>query len=374
MLFLVAGLAAIVMFVRIGAERHAATSYLASALLFGGVATWLFDAGGDGPWTRAALYIIDPLVIWGVVQAIRLALGGEHSPPWMLRLLFAAIAASLGLLLLGASIRVEYLPAITAQVIVYLDGIRFLCRAKPGRIRTGLLVSMGVMTLTALVRLPFFPTLLDAGRAYPLFDADWLQGFLLVTTSFAVPAVTGFIIAAVIQRQLGIYRHQSQHDELTGLLTRRAFSDNVRDHQPGFGAIVLTDIDFFKAVNDRHGHGVGDDVIRLFAELLNAAAPVAGRFGGEEFAIALPGYSLARAAEVAESLRAAFAAVRHSSFAPDQRLSASFGVAPYFRRRPLDTSYAEADRALYRAKNMGRNAVCIFGTNEFERGAAQKTA
>nr|WP_279614708.1 GGDEF domain-containing protein [Sphingomicrobium astaxanthinifaciens] len=228
--------------------------------------------------------------------------------------------------------------------------------------------------LTALVRLPFFPSLLDAGRTDLFAGPAWLPEFLLVTNAFAVPAVVGFIIAAVVQQQLRLYRHRSEHDGLTELLTRSAFATALREEQPGFGAIVLADIDFFKKVNDRHGHGVGDDVIRHFAALLGSAAPVAGRFGGEEFAIALPGHSIARAAELAERLRGEFATYRHEAFAPDERLSASFGVAPYYRRRPLEASLVEADRALYRAKGLGRDMVCLYGTNEFERPDTRQSA
>nr|WP_280638983.1 GGDEF domain-containing protein [Sphingomicrobium aestuariivivum] len=217
------------------------------------------------------------------------------------------------------------------------------------------------------MRLPFFPSLLDAGSAYPEFGAEWLPGVLLVSSAFAVPAVVLLTIAAIVQSELRHYRRQSEHDGMTDLLNRRAFGDAVRAQSPRFGAIVLADIDHFKSINDRYGHGVGDDVIRHFATLLEQAAPCAGRFGGEEFAIALPGYSLARAAELAEQLRADFAAYRHEAFSEKTRLSASFGVASYVHRRPLGQTYAAADQALYRAKDAGRNAVAIYGTDEEER-------
>nr|WP_276591823.1 GGDEF domain-containing protein [Sphingomicrobium nitratireducens] len=223
------------------------------------------------------------------------------------------------------------------------------------------------MLLTDVVRIPFFPTLLDAGRAYPGLGPDWLPEFLLVTTSFAVPAVVLFIIAAIVTRVIGTYRDRSERDGLTDLFNRRAFTDAVRQHRPSVGVLVVADIDHFKSINDNYGHATGDEVIRHFAGLMGGASRLAGRLGGEEFVIALPGASIAEGEKIAERLREAFARHRQPDMADDHALSASFGIAPYSGRHSLAECLDRADRALYRAKRQGRNCVAIFGTDQRER-------
>ncbi len=131
------------------------------------------------------------------------------------------------------------------------------------------------------------------------------------------------------------------------------------------GAVIICDIDNFKWVNDTFGHGPGDEVIRAFAEMLQARMQEGGfaaRFGGEEFVIFLPATPLASAADFANRVRLAFAAVDRKPIGFDGKITASFGVAG---ANPADHSLyeqiARADKALYAAKEAGRNRVMVEG-------------
>jgi len=155
-------------------------------------------------------------------------------------------------------------------------------------------------------------------------------------------------------------------DELTGLLGRHEFlrrldelMANARRHRSPL-AIVACDLDHLKRYNDSHGHAAGDAALVAVAEAMRRTAPrdaMLCRWGGEEFALALPGAGLDRAASAADHLRAAIAACVPDPQHPDRRVTASLGTA---QLGPDDTAAVlleRADAALYRAKANGRNRV-----------------
>lgn len=153
-------------------------------------------------------------------------------------------------------------------------------------------------------------------------------------------------------------------DELTKLSNRRSFNDclaaamsaAIRHNYP-LGMIMI-DLDHFKVVNDTFGHGVGDMVLKGFADLLREvirAEDVAARWGGEEFIVILPHTTRDAAAALAERIRVAFE--KHSGSVTPILLSASFGVVERQEGDDTDTLIRRADDALYRAKHEGRNRV-----------------
>ncbi len=157
-------------------------------------------------------------------------------------------------------------------------------------------------------------------------------------------------------------------DELTGLFNRRQFfflaeRENARRRGPGPGgvAVVMADIDHFKKVNDTHGHGVGDIVLKEVARRLKNGlrlTDVVGRYGGEEFAVLLPDTSPEAAREVVERLRHAVAATPIEAEGRSLTVTASFGIASRsVAGENLEHLLTFADRALYRAKDLGRNRV-----------------
>jgi diguanylate cyclase (GGDEF)-like protein len=161
------------------------------------------------------------------------------------------------------------------------------------------------------------------------------------------------------------------HDGLTGLYNHRTFQQLLADeitrairyNEPV--ALVICDIDFFKKVNDTWGHQFGDTVLRGVSSLLESNIrqdiDTVARYGGEEFALILVKTDDAGAAETAERIRAAIAASPFRAPSGEEvRVSMSFGIAEYRKQaRQLNELIAKADKALYRAKENGRNRVEI---------------
>ena len=138
------------------------------------------------------------------------------------------------------------------------------------------------------------------------------------------------------------------------------FGLSVRYNRPL--SVVICDLDFFKNVNDTHGHGAGDLVLRVFGERLIHClreADLAGRIGGEEFLVLLPETDLSGARPFAERLRKAIAAQPIPLPSGPLEVTCSLGIA---ERMITDLEpgqlLARADAALYRAKNSGRNRIC----------------
>jgi diguanylate cyclase (GGDEF)-like protein len=170
----------------------------------------------------------------------------------------------------------------------------------------------------------------------------------------------------MLQREL---RQQALRDPLTGLYNRRYFeelapkilSDAAADGQPA--SVVAIDIDYFKQVNDRYGHPVGDQVLHAVAQLLQKSAgsgAMACRMGGEEFILVLPRTACAAAAELGEQLRARVATMYKSCVPPIPAITISAGVAAFPQHGgEIEILVAAADAGLYRAKAAGRNRVVV---------------
>jgi diguanylate cyclase (GGDEF)-like protein len=161
---------------------------------------------------------------------------------------------------------------------------------------------------------------------------------------------------------------KSETDTLSGLLNRRGFEQRAARALSGAAgqrmpvSLVIADLDHFKSINDNYGHAMGDRVIAAFAGFLRNVADdhhVAGRIGGEEFAIILPGANLAAARLFAEGARGAFAAISIDGFPKDRRFTASFGVAELAQGENISELLVRADAALYAAKDEGRDCVRI---------------
>lgn len=152
-------------------------------------------------------------------------------------------------------------------------------------------------------------------------------------------------------------------DRLTGLFNRR-YLDQVLERELASAkrsgkvfSVIIVDIDFFKQVNDRHGHLAGDDVLSTFGKLLKSRvrdSDIAGRWGGEEFLVICPNTNLVDTHGFAESLREL---VEHTEFPVVGSKTASFGVANFNTGDSIAALLARADEALYRAKGTGRNRV-----------------
>jgi diguanylate cyclase (GGDEF)-like protein/PAS domain S-box-containing protein len=172
-----------------------------------------------------------------------------------------------------------------------------------------------------------------------------------------------------IEEQNEELRRLASRDALTGCFNRRAFfelaSELFAQAQQSRTPLccLMIDIDHFKQFNDSYGHAVGDQVIQVVSRALTAGlrqADVLGRYGGEEFCVVLPGLSVADALAVAERMRADIQANAHLAIRGTKvnAITASFGVATFnVQARSIEALIDQADQALYRSKQSGRNRV-----------------
>ncbi len=194
-----------------------------------------------------------------------------------------------------------------------------------------------------------------------------LFGFIYFESIIFALGTSVFILALVKERNEAAGLTAARTDSLTGIANRAAFLEGAgrvlercrRDSAPV--SAMMFDLDRFKAVNDRHGHAVGDAVIRKFCEVVAAALrpnDVFGRVGGEEFAVVLPGSSIEAAYVRAERIRAAFA--ENCRFIGDRQVNVtvSGGVSVSAKaEQTLEKLLEYSDVALYGAKTEGRNCI-----------------
>ena len=160
---------------------------------------------------------------------------------------------------------------------------------------------------------------------------------------------------------------KARHDDMTGLLNRESFFAALKNtrRRTDAGTLLIIDADHFKQINDRHGHPQGDQALLLISEAIRQGVrdgDLAGRIGGEEFAVFLNGASEEEAMITAERIRLGVEAIR---FSPGEGkllpLSVSIGAARLRPHISWSELMREADRRLYEAKRRGRNRV-VFDT------------
>lgn len=166
------------------------------------------------------------------------------------------------------------------------------------------------------------------------------------------------------------FRQMARHDGMTGAFNRQHFLSEsgrtlLRLRQAGAGAcLVVLDLDYFKEINDTYGHAAGDEVLRCVVEICRhelRASDLFGRLGGEEFGILMPGCTSAQGIEIATRIRRAVADAQ-LRLGPEisVAVSASLGLAhTSVSGYAFDQLFSDADTALYRAKNGGRNRLVV---------------
>ncbi|MEH3105749.1 MAG: diguanylate cyclase [Sphingomonas fennica] len=278
---------------------------------------WILPAISQAPAQYALRVAYNDLIIagadgWVAAEAVRLALRERLRTAWILAGLF------------GASVPIAIVRTIFA-----------------------------VITLTGT----------DYLRGNPI--GPWLAAGL--ATCWVLRGTMPILVAA--ERSQQALTALATHDALTGALNRTGL-DRLRTTLAGTAALVLVDLDHFKALNDRLGHAEGDQALRLMAEAARAEAGPGSwlvRLGGDEFLIVLPGRPMDAAAVVADRVRAAFAAAIEANCpGEDQRpggcppVTASIGVAcGEVGGDRFGRLLAQADEALYRSKRAGRDRVSL---------------
>jgi len=174
------------------------------------------------------------------------------------------------------------------------------------------------------------------------------------------------------QDSLSVLEELSLNDALTGIANRRRINglldtefERAKRYQTPF-SIILFDIDHFKKINDTYGHLVGDNTLKSLSKLVNETirkTEVVGRWGGEEFILILPESNINTSFLIAEKIRKIISKTKFKDL--DGSLTCSFGVSEYLLETTLDELIEQADQALYKAKENGRNMVCVYGHEEY---------
>ena len=232
------------------------------------------------------------------------------------------------------------------------------------QIRTRADAFLAALTITAVVIV--MATAMTAAATYGRPPIAFVQALGI---AIEISAVIGAIFACwfvtsfrAMVRLNDTVERLARTDDLTGLDNRRAFlaraeAEASRPGRPDLSLLVL-DIDYFKRVNDTYGHRVGDLVLVGVAEILLSAA-AAGRLGGEEFAVLLPGCGLEAARQIAEELRGSIEAARIATPAGEIAATVSIGCAAIVIGDTVLAALQRADEALYAAKRSGRNCVAV---------------
>jgi diguanylate cyclase (GGDEF)-like protein len=252
-----------------------------------------------------------------------------------------------------ASIAVAILCVAGALVTVYVRGPQQIFWTYPALMASFyLLKPREAIALTLSMTAFLIPELMKNVSA---FGASTIIISILVTTSFA------FAFSVVNNRQHDKLRHLATKDPLTGAGNRRALLAKLTEVIASFdrnqapSSLVLLDIDHFKAVNDKHGHTAGDEILQRIAQIVELRIRLNDtlyRIGGEEFVVVVDGQGIEAASRLAEQLRTLIEA---NELLPDRTVTISLGVAELQSGETHDDWVHRADQALYRAKRAGRN-------------------
>lgn len=212
---------------------------------------------------------------------------------------------------------------------------------------------------------------LDADRSQSRLDRQRLVMWAVGTLSLLLAAGLAVLLRLLrAQRRLAeVLRTQAYRDALTGIPNRRALNEVAgallaeSAHEARGHVLMMADLDHFKAINDRHGHPFGDQVLATIAALLQALVPPTAlvvRMGGEEFALLCPDLGREAALALAASIRQEVAALALESRGESVVVTISIGVAVHSSdTQDFSTWLRAADAALYRAKAAGRNRVVL---------------
>lgn len=193
---------------------------------------------------------------------------------------------------------------------------------------------------------------------------DTLHILLIVFMMLYIAALDFFIVVITTGQLVQKIAELAYKDPLTALYNRRGLDNTMRDNaffDKQF-AVIICDIDFFKLINDRYGHAVGDIVLQKFAKLIKESTrkvDICTRWGGEEFLVILPLTNEQEALIVAEKIRVTCERQVFSEY-PELRCTISIGICSKKDSHNFDELINDADHALYQAKTQGRNQVCIF--------------
>ncbi len=226
----------------------------------------------------------------------------------------------------------------------------------------------GVEVTRALRQIPEYHSLPVIYLSGETDIAAQVEALRLGGDQFLTKPANPIILSAVVKTKIDRYRdmlRSGRHDSLTGLLNHSASKEQLeqmlrRSLPAGHLAVAMIDIDRFKSINDNYGHPVGDQVIRSLAWLLRGRlrnTDLIGRYGGEEFIVALGGVDIGQAATLLDRIREDFAQLPHAHGRGALRASFSCGIASVPNYVTGSSLIEAADEALLQAKRDGRNRI-----------------
>lgn len=206
-------------------------------------------------------------------------------------------------------------------------------------------------------------------------NIEYLQFLVLSMVLVAFSIIGGHISSlrrnlrisrAELEKSLAIIKEMSIRDDLTGVYNRRHLMELLEHeyHRISRGgahfSVAMLDIDHFKSVNDTYGHLTGDEVLKAASDVIRKSfrsADFCGRYGGEEFLLVMTQTNINGALLCAERIRSTIEQSRFPSLGPNFKVTVSLGVTEFTGKEDIPTMIARADKALYHAKESGRNRV-----------------
>ena len=347
-------------------DRVRALAWWGSAYLVGGFSVAIWSVEGTvspplPPGLASALLFVSCGMIWNAARLF-------HGRP----VLWGALVGG-ATVWLTASLLPDFAEWVSARIVlssVIIATYTFLTSAELWRERRRQQLrrwpTIFVPALHGAVFLSPIPlaALMPSDSGIVSLASGWVAVLVLETILYVVgSAFIGLVLAK--ERMVRIHQDAASTDDLTGLLNRRGFlpaAQALIRRQAQLGqpvTVMMFDLDRFKSVNDRFGHGVGDEALRVFGATASTnlrASDVLGRLGGEEFAAVLPG-TVEDASIAAERVRRAFQVAGVSVAGCLLDATVSIGVASGEPGSDVMGMLVSADAALYRAKIKGRNRV-----------------
>lgn len=339
-----------------------AVSYVA---LCAGFLVFHFTANPNGVFETLVMHVIYSIgtlaLCWGVAQRV-----GQRVPVFV----FAAIVLGASLIIVvgsfGTNMNARLVAINSGYGLMMALTTQLLARSGKQEIfdRTVTWL-LGITSAQFFVR-PMLAMIMSGPMSAETYRDSESYAVWMLTMGVVSLLLALSLMAAVFYDQLRAERSNAERDHLTGLKMRRAFEDEAmrmldeNSDRRNPVSMIVADIDHFKGVNDTFGHLAGDEAIAAFGNLIGDTvrdSDICGRVGGEEFCILVWNCDLGPAYRLAERLRRAFGEAEIEGLGEGVRLTASFGVAQWREGEGYGKLFARADKALYEAKESGRNKV-----------------
>ncbi|MBD2842254.1 GGDEF domain-containing protein [Erythrobacter rubeus] len=319
-----------------------------------------------------------PFSVGTIALVAGLCMRSRFKTPWLG--LIGVFLASGVLLLVGHSASSSVVASLyitnTAHGVMIVMGAQIMARRPRETMSDKIVFAMVVIAAAQFFVRPAFSFIFETGINEVAFRETIYYSVLNATIALGSLVLALTLIAASIQDEFRNQRTEMEIDPLSGLLSRQSFETKVEEvlaagvEEDTKAALIIADIDHFKNVNDIWGHQTGDRAIAEFGALIAREIryyDLAGRIGGEEFCILIRNADTEAALGLAERLRRKLSATQIEGMSDNVRLTASFGATHRKGAESYKSMFTRADKALYVAKDTGRDRVIISEDQTSER-------